>query len=381
MVQGVSPKRKAESSADARLVQGEADSHVERVAPDRMARVLTKWISDSGQGLEMAQKYFRNLRLNEIETVAAHMHQDDLALLTRVFTSDSASDISSDDLHVLESRMRAEVSQVNTSDVRMSPDSPLGFLSQLDGVTLAHILRPESDSEIALVCTQLPVQRLHLLFSHLEDLRLASILAAMEHVSDLKPVDLIPVGERLRARVVAFESSLVRPDDQIIAAVQVLEAISDLSKRTRVAAHYAVSGGSSFEAIHKRVLILSDVAFFGKQALRVLAQAMDSQKFAHCFYLDAALGDLVADALPTSYGQIFRENLRSEPTSAAQALAWNDLVALTQSLVDRGTISERDFNQAKKESRRYLELMSPLSAQPSDSPESALGMGQMGGAA
>lgn len=329
------------------------ESH-ERVPPHLIARVLSKWVSESSHGLLRAQQYFKSLSLKEIESVGSMMHKDDIRILSQSITSDLIKDLDASEQYLLERHMRAELSLVNTQEGSAQSHSPLDFLSTLDSSTLSTIISSESDYHIAVICTQLPAQRLQFLLSFMDEVRLASILSMIHELQNLKLEDVIPLAERLRSNLAAVESSLLRPDMQIDSAARMLDGIADLSKRSRIAGYYFASSSSDSDAVHRRVLLLSDVAFLSPQCLRALAQTMESQTLAYCFSTDPDLGDITAARLPAAYGQMFRETLKSEPSRSSQLEAWSELSKAIRNLSDSGVIDERDIQRAKAESRKYL---------------------------
>ena len=332
-----------------------------RPAPERVAKVLTNWIAESESSLDLARRYFRSLNLQEVETISALMHPGDVERLHGApLAAADHTDEETEQLQ-LNSRMRLELSKLSARRSQTESDGPLDFLNELDERLLARLLEPENDHDIAAVCTQLAAHRLKFLLVQLPEERLASILASIQGIGQLKAEDLNPLVQRLQSRRDMFEAALVRPEELLSSSVHVLEVIQDLGKRMRVAARYFSASKSEHVAeLHSKVLLLSDIAFLSKSGLRSLAQVIDVQIFAQCFSSDHELGRRVAQSLPAAYGEMFLAEMSLESVSSGtispKALA-ESCRLLSQrftALVEQAVIDGSEVDAAKRRSRAHL---------------------------
>jgi hypothetical protein len=235
-------------------IKGEAKEQ-----PQKIARILSRWVDQSDEMARMSSLFLRNCDIKTVEAVCKSLHPSDLEKIISHKIEDFEP-FGPENQRTIE-RMRADLAVLASEHILKERPDPLRFLKMLSDDDIRNILEGEDTDTIALVATQVPAHRMQKLFDNTPTDVMSAVITKISTIKAASPKDFDHLKTQLAQKAEALAGNLFTDKDRVRSLTQIISTVSSPFE-TAIDAAFEQTIKPTYHTTHRSTNLVSFSAAF-----------------------------------------------------------------------------------------------------------------------
>ena len=336
-----SPQKVAGYSKDEALLSGIKEIVEEAKAyPKKVARVLTRWVSQSEENARYAALFIKNCDIKTIEAICNSLHPSDLDKIINHEINDF-NPLDSENQKVLD-RMRADLAVLASEHLLKERPDPLDFLRVLSDDDIRSLLEGEDLRTVALVSTQIPPHRMQKFFDSLAPNALSAIISQVSTIQAASLTDFEEIRERLSAKAEKLGANLFNDKARASAMLQLIASVRSPLLQYNLLETLQQQNSHVYNQIRPDVFLATDLAHLSDRMWSVFVQSVDADTLGTALSeVKHLLGEIAAGMAP-AYQTVFQDAVGRRYESEGIVAAWAKVNSAVKELINNGLITKQE---------------------------------------
>ena len=312
--------------------------------PQKIARILSRWVAQSDEMARMSSLFLRNCDIKTVEAVCKSLHPSDLEKIIG-HKIDDFEPFGPENQRTIE-RMRADLAVLASEHILKERPDPLRFLKMLSDDDIRNILEGEDTDTIALVATQVPAHRMQKLFDNTPPDVMSAVITKISTIKAASPKDFDQLKAQLAQKAEALAGNLFTDKDRVQSLTQIISTVSSPIAQCGLMDKLKTDNHMAYASVRPAIFLATDVRFLPGRCKSLLIQSVDADTFGIALSDFAMSFELFTEGLPPAYQSVFSDaqGRRYEPNLVINS--WKKVSTALQELVSSGLISKTDLASA-----------------------------------
>lgn len=336
-----SPKKGTGYSKDEALLSGIKEIVEEAKAyPKKVARVLSRWVSQSEENARYAALFIKNCDIKTIEAICNSLHPSDLDKIINHEINDF-NPLDSENQKVLD-RMRADLAVLASEHLLKERPDPLDFLRVLSDDDIRSLLEGEDLRTVAMVSTQIPPHRMQKCFDSLPPNALGAIISQVSTIQAASLTDFEGIRERLSAKAEKLGANLFNDKARASAVLQLIASVRSPMLQYNLLETLQQQNPQVYSQIRSDVFLATDLAHLSDRMWSVVVQSVDADTLGTALSeVKHLLGEMAAGLAP-AYQTVFQDAVNRRYESEGIVAAWAKVSSAIKDLINNGLITKQE---------------------------------------
>jgi hypothetical protein len=330
-----------------------------RSHPQKAARILSRWVSQSADLSRAAAIYLRNCDIKTVELVCQAMHPSDLEKITANKIEDFEP-FGGENQRVIE-RMRSDLAVLASEAVLRDRPDPLNFLRRLSDDEIRSLLDGETEETVALVASQLPAHRLQKFYDSVPPESVKAIVSKLSSLKSASVRDFESLQALLNNKIQMLSNNLVNEKELMVSIQSTITALASPTLQWELANALKFENPSVYEKVRPTILLPSDLRFLPGRVKSLLAQSVDADTLGVALSGFRIPFDELLEELPGPYQSVFRDAQARRSENSVVNAAWRRVKVVLMDLISSGLVSvgEVSFTIRRAEESAQTEVENP----------------------
>lgn len=311
-----------------------------RSQPQKTARILSRWVSQSTELSRAAALYLRNCDIKTVELVCQAMHPSDLEKIISNKIEDFEP-FGPENQRVIE-RMRADLAILASEVVLRERPDPLSFLKKLSDEEIRELLDGETEETVALVASQLPAHRLQKYYDSVPADAMKEIISKLSSLKSASVSDFESLQELLNDKFKKMANNLVNEKDLLSSIQATIRSLASPRLQCDLAEKLRRENLSVYEKVRPSILLPTDLSHLPGRIKSLMIQSIDADTLGMALAgLDLELEQLM-DGLPPAYQSVFLDTYSRPNDTKLANDSWRRVSVVMEELVAAGLMSQNE---------------------------------------
>ncbi|MEI6834413.1 MAG: hypothetical protein WCL28_10530 [bacterium] len=331
-----------------------------RSQPQKAARILSRWVSQSTELSRAAALYLRNCDIKTVELICQAMHPSDLEKIIANKIEDFEP-FGTENQRVIE-RMRADLAVLASEVVLRERPDPLNFLRRLSNEEIRNLLDGETEETVALVASQLPAHRLQKFYDSVPPEAVKAIVSKLSSLKSASARDFESLQALLNNKIQILANNLVNEKDLLSSIQATIKSLASPTLQCELAENLRIENAGVYEKVRPTILLPTDLRFLPGRVKSLLVQSVDADALGVALSGLKVSFDLLLEGLPPAYQSVFvdAQSRRSETNVVNES--WRRVSAVLEEMLVAGLISKNEITftirRAEEQTQKDLESQS-----------------------
>jgi flagellar motor switch protein FliG len=306
--------------------------------PQKIARILSKWVSQSDDLARASSLFLRNCDIKTVELVCQAMHPSDLERVIGHVIEDFEP-FGQENHRVIE-RMRADLAVAASEQLMRERPDPLDFIKRLSDDDIRDILEGESEGNIALIATQIPAHRLQKFYDTVNPETMKAILAGLARIEKASVLDFEPIQELLKNKMETIAGNLVLEKDRVLAIQQMVSVVASPVLQRDMMYGLQVDSPDLYSKVRPAVFVATDLRYLSSRVKNMLIQTVDADTLGSAVSGFDISFSLFLDGLPDAYQAVFKDAQSRNYDAILVNTAWKRVNSTISEMLTAGLIAK-----------------------------------------
>jgi hypothetical protein len=331
-----------------------------RSQPQKAARILSRWVSQSAELSRAAALYLRNCDIKTVELICQAMHPSDLEKIIANKIEDFEP-FGTENQRVIE-RMRADLAVLASEVVLRERPDPLNFLRRLSDEEIRNLLDGETEETVALVASQLPAHRLQKFYDSVPPEAVKAIVSKLSSLKSASVRDFESLQALLNNKIQILANNLVNEKDLLSSIQATIKSLASPTLQCELAEKLRIENAGVYEKVRPTIFLPTDLRFLPGRVKSLLVQSVDADALGVALSGFKVSFNLLLEGLPPAYQSVFvdAQSRRSETNVVNDS--WRRVSAVLEELIVAGLISKNEvtfaIRRAEEQVQKDLESQS-----------------------
>ena len=312
-----------------------------RSQPQKAARILSRWVTQSAELSRAAALYLRNCDIKTVELICQAMHPSDLEKIIANKIEDFEP-FGTENQRVIE-RMRADLAVLASEVVLRERPDPLSFLRRLSDEEIRNLLDGETEETIALVASQLPAHRLQKFYDSISPEAVKAIVSKLSSLKSASVRDFESLQALLNNKIQILANNLVNEKDLLSSLQATIKSLASPGLQCELAEKLRQENLVVYEKVRPTILLPTDLGYLPGRLKSLIIQSVDADTLGMALTgLDIAL-DQFMEGLPPAYQSVFRDAYSRQTDTKVVNDSWRSVSGALDELIAAGLISKNEI--------------------------------------
>lgn len=311
-----------------------------RSQPQKAARILSRWVSQSAELSRAAALYLRNCDIKTVELICQAMHPSDLEKIIANKIEDFEP-FGAENQRVIE-RMRADLAVLASEVVLRERPDPLSFLRRLSDEEIRNLLDGETEETVALVASQLPAHRLQKFYDSVPPEAVKAIVSKLSSLKSASVRDFESLQALLNNKIQILANNLVNEKDLLSSIQATIKSLASPTLQCELAEKLRQENGAVFEKVRPTILLPTDLRFLPGRVKSLLIQSVDADTLGVALSGLKVSFELMLEGLPPAYQSVFVDAQSRRVESKVVNDSWRRVNSVMDELLAAGLISKNE---------------------------------------
>jgi hypothetical protein len=331
-----------------------------RSQPQKAARILSRWVSQSTELSRAAALYLRNCDIKTVELICQAMHPSDLEKIIANKIEDFEP-FGAENQRVIE-RMRADLAVLASEVVLRERPDPLSFLRRLSDEEIRNLLDGETEETVALVASQLPAHRLQKFYDSVPPDAVKAIVSKLSSLKSASVRDFESLQALLNNKIQILANNLVNEKDLLSSIQATIKSLASPTLQCELAEKLRIENADVYEKVRPTILLPTDLRFLPGRVKSLLVQSVDADALGVALSGLKVSFDLLLEGLPPAYQSVFVDAQARRSETNVVNESWRRVSAVLEELLVAGLISKNEITftirRAEEQTQKDLESQS-----------------------
>ena len=311
-----------------------------REQPDKVARILSRWVSQGDDLAKAASLFLRNCEIKAVELVCKAMHPSDLEKIIAHKIEDFEP-FGNENQRVIE-RMRADFAVLASEHFLRERPDPLGFLKRVSDDEIRNILDGESIETVALVATQIPAHRLQKFYDTTPPETMKAILACLSSLKSASVSDFEKLQMVLNNKMETLAGNLVSEKDKVHSMLQMITSVPSPVFQKELLGRLQSDSPASYAIVRSSILLATDLAYLPSRVRNMLIQSIDADTMGTAVSDFRNVFEPFLDGLPLTFQSVFNDAVSRTYEVTVVNTAWRTISTTIAEMINAGLISKSE---------------------------------------
>jgi hypothetical protein len=310
--------------------------------PAKVARILSKWVSQSEEQSRQASVFLKNCDIRTVEAVCKSLHPSDLEKIIAHKIEDFEP-FGIENQRVID-RMRGDFAILASEHLLKDKPDPLKFLRVLSNDDIHLILEDESDLTIALIATQIPAHRLQKFYELSSPDKIASVLSQISTVKATTLEDFEGIKEKLMEKAETLSLSMFSEKDRVHSIHHMITNVPSPKLQVDLLEKLNLENPSVYARVRPELFVAPDLRFLSGRVKSLIIQAVDADTLgAALSEFDLSFQEFI-EGLTPAYQSIFNDAQNKVYDPSAVASSWKTVMQGFNELTLSGLLTKLEIS-------------------------------------